>query len=78
MIGGGTGVVDPDMGKMGWSGRSVVTPTGGGGGVGTSITSAEHPICGFPVVPEGHIHTGRWSKVLHSAFSPQIPRAHTS
>lgn len=78
IIGGATGVVEPDMGETGSSGCSVVTPTGGGGIGGISTWTAKHLICGSPEVPGGHMHTGRWSTVLHSAFSPQIPRAHAS
>lgn len=47
-------------------------------GKGLSVSKDTQCSAGSPEVPEGQVQTGRWSVILHSASSPQIPRLHTS
>lgn len=55
----GKGVVDVTAtGLTGCWGGSTVSATGGTGVDGISVSSAVQRVCGSPVVPGGHTHTG--------------------
>lgn len=59
--GGSPVVVGPAMGLIGESGCTGSLPTSGGYGFGGSSKAiAEHLMVGFPVVPGGHLHNGRF------------------
>ena len=70
--GGGPGLVESTVGRIGSPGGSGETSDMGGiCVVGRSVSVAKQCVVGFPSVPGGQVHTGRWSFTLQSALVPQ-------